>query len=116
MKWFLDAGEIYLHRDPVDFRKAINGLVTIIESDMNLSPYGDAIFIFCNQSRDKLKVIHFDQTGFVLWHKRLEAAKYAWPRGWDDDVIALSNEQLQWLLQGFDLTKMQAHVPLCYGT
>ncbi len=114
MKWFLDAGEIYLHRHPVDFRKAINGLVAIIESDMSLSPYQDAIFVFCNRSRDKLKVIHFDQTGFVLWYKRLEAAKYAWPRRWDSDVIALSNEQLQWLLQGFDLSKMHAHVPLRY--
>ena len=115
MKWFLDAGDIYLHRDPVDFRKAINGLVSIIESDMQLSPYQEAIFVFCNRGRDKLKVIHFDKTGFVLWYKRLETAKYAWPKKRLEDVIVLSNDELQWLLQGFDLSKMQAHKPLNYG-
>ena len=55
---------MYLHRDYVDFRKAINGLVQIIESQMTVSPYDDAIFVFCSKTKDKLKVIHWDKTGF----------------------------------------------------
>lgn len=43
MKWFLDAGEIYLHRHPVDFRKAINGLVAIIESDIVIPPENSGV-------------------------------------------------------------------------
>ncbi|VAW71466.1 Mobile element protein [hydrothermal vent metagenome] len=31
MKMFVDINEIYLYRDPVDFRKAINGLSLIKE-------------------------------------------------------------------------------------
>jgi len=34
MKMFVDAGDIYLCRDPVDFRKAINGLVVLVEQQM----------------------------------------------------------------------------------
>ena len=37
MRMFVDAGSIYLHRDAVDFRKSINGLVIIVEQEMELS-------------------------------------------------------------------------------
>ncbi len=43
IKWFVEVPLVYLHRDFVDFRKAINGLVLIKESQMELSPYEDAL-------------------------------------------------------------------------
>ena len=115
MKWFADVPIVYLHRDYVDFRKAINGLVEIIESQMSLSPYQDAIFVFCSKTKDKLKVIHWDRTGFVMWYKRLEKSKYAWPVRHDDDVIELTAEQWQWLLSGYNIVLMQGHEALHYG-
>jgi transposase len=57
---------VYLHREVVDFRKAINGLVMIIEQQMQLSPYSDAVFVFCNRGRDKLKILYWDRTGFFV--------------------------------------------------
>ncbi|HCE2682901.1 TPA: hypothetical protein NGU92_004434, partial [Vibrio parahaemolyticus] len=36
MKRMLSAPEIYLYRESVDFRKSINGLAAIIESDTDL--------------------------------------------------------------------------------
>jgi len=116
MRWFNDAPAVYLYRDFVDFRKAINGLVAIIESEMGLSPYQDAIFVFCNRGRDKLKVIHWDRTGYVLWYKRLEESKFMWPRRHDSAVMTLSGEQWQWLLLGYDILSMQGHRMLQYGT
>jgi transposase len=80
MKMFVDTGAIYLHRDVVDFRKSINGLVTIVEQEMALSPFGDALFVFCNRNRDRVKVLYWDKTGFCLWYKRLEKEKFKWPR------------------------------------
>lgn len=62
MKMFVDVSDIYLHRDPVDFRKAINGLVLIVEQQMQLSPFSETLFVFCNKSRDKLKVLYWDKT------------------------------------------------------
>jgi hypothetical protein len=49
MKMFVDVNAIYLHRDPVDFRKAINGLTLIVEQQMQLSPFVDAAM--CYQCR-----------------------------------------------------------------
>ena len=116
MRWFAEAGDIYLHRDPVDFRKSINGLSGIVEAEMALSPYSQAIFVFCNKRRDKLKILHWDNSGFVLWYKRLEKAKFKWPRRHSDDVISLSHEQLDWLLRGLDINRLTPHQSLTFSS
>jgi len=102
---FIDVGEVYLHREPVDFRKSINGLSIIVESDMVLSPLSGALFVFCNKKRDKLKLLYWDRTGFALWYRRMEGA-----------IITLTETQLHWLLDGYDITKMQPHAALHYQT
>lgn len=114
MRLFHDVAAVYLHRDPVDFRKAINGLVLIIEDAMTLSPYANALFVFTNRQRDKLKVVYWDETGFCLWYKRLEKARFAWPRRAEHNVVSLTEEQLHWLLRGLDITRMQPHEALKY--
>ncbi|MDT8452692.1 MAG: IS66 family insertion sequence element accessory protein TnpB [Gammaproteobacteria bacterium] len=64
---FVDVSDIYLYRDPVDFRKAINGLVLIVEQQMQLSPFSEALFVFCNKSRDKANgLIPFDYLKYLL--------------------------------------------------
>lgn len=114
MRLFHDVPAVYLHRDPVDFRKAINGLVVIVEQSMELSPYAPALFVFCNRRRDKLKIVYWDETGFCLWYKRLEKARFKWPRRANEGVVELTEEQLHWLLRGLDITKMLPHQQLNY--
>jgi len=109
-----DLTDIYLHRDVVDFRKSINGLMVIVEDEMKLSPFNGALFIFCNRARDKLKALYWDKTGFCLWYKRLEKDKFKWPRKSNDALIQLTEQQWCWLLSGLDLTKMEGHQPLSY--
>ena len=82
---------------------------------MALSPYAEALFVFCNRSRDKLKIVWWDETGFCLWYKRLEQAKFAWPKKAEAPVLELSETQLNCLLQGFDILRMVPHQRLYYG-
>ena len=92
MQMFTDVPVVYLYRDPVDFRKAINGLAAIVEQDMHLSPLSEALFVFSNKNRDKIKVLYWDDTGFCLWHKRLEKARFQWPRHIDSPIMVLSED------------------------
>ncbi|MHB1514017.1 MAG: IS66 family insertion sequence element accessory protein TnpB [Acidiferrobacter sp.] len=64
--------------------------------------------------RDRVKILYWDQTGFALWVKRLEAARFAWPRKVSDPVWTLTEDQLQWLLAGYDITLMKPHPSLVY--
>ena len=108
--------DIYLHREPVDFRKSINGLMIIVEQDMSLSPFTPAMFVFCNKARDKLKVLYWDRTGFCLWYKRLEKDKFKWPRNSPQAVFTVTGQQWDWLLTGLDIAKMHGHRPLNFAT
>ena len=108
MKMFVDVSEIYLYRDAVDFRKSINGLVLIVEQEMKLSPFIDALFVFCNKGRDKAKVVYWDRSGFCLWYKRLEKEKFKWPRQGQNTVMDLTEAQWQRLLSGYDIEGHQA--------
>ncbi|NGZ15277.1 IS66 family insertion sequence element accessory protein TnpB [Vibrio aestuarianus] len=79
MKRMLSAPEVYLYRESVDFIKSINGLTAIIESNKELQLGSGALFLFTNKQHDKIKVLYWDETGFVLWYKHFEKAKYKWP-------------------------------------
>ena len=115
MRLFDDVPQVFLHRDPIDFRKAINGLMVLVELGMAHSPYEDALFVFTNKQRNKLKILYWDETGFCLWQKRLEVSKFAWPKRADEAVIVWCEEQLSWLLRGFDVSKIVPHQRLIYG-
>ena len=83
---------------------------------MNLSPFDPAVFVFCNKRRDKLKVLYWDQTGFCLWQKRLEQARFLWPKRALGDVLTLTAEQFDWLLRGLDISRLQPHPSLHFGS
>ena len=95
--------DIYLHRQFVDFRKSINGLSAIIDSELDLPVMSGNLFIFCNKAKDKLKILYWDKTGFALWYKRLEKDKFKWPNRTYEDCMELSEQQLSWLLEGYDM-------------
>lgn len=116
MQMFREVVAVYLHRDPVDFRQSINGLSVIVEAQMGLSALSGALFVFCNKRRDKLKLLYWDRSGFALWYKRLEQERFKWPRRVNESVVTLTEEQLHWLLAGYDITKMQPHAALQYQT
>ena len=108
--------EVYLHRRPVDFRKAINGLALIVQEELNLDPYTNALFVFINKARNRIKLLYWERNGFCLWHKRLEKNKFAWPLKHNRDTVEVSTQELNWLLDGFDIWRMPPHQRLFYDS
>ena len=112
MQGLVEPAHIYLHRDPVDFRKSINGLSTWVESEMQLPLFSGALFLFCNKARDRIKILYWDKTGFALWQKRLEKDKFKWPVKQPQRHLILTQTQLDRLLDSFDVI---GHQPLHYA-
>ena len=99
--------QVYLYADPVDMRKSIDGLSTLVEQEMELSPNMDALFVFCNRGRDKIKLLCWERNGFIVWYKRLEKQRFRWPKA--DETLSLTGQELNWLLDGFDLFNNKPH-------
>lgn len=74
----LKYGTIYLCRKPVDIRKAINGLVAIVEGQMKPDPFSSSLFVFCYNS-SIITLVYWEGNGFALWMIRLEKARFQWP-------------------------------------
>jgi len=109
-----DEVDVYLYRDVVDMRKSIDGLSAIVEQELGLDPFGSQLFVFCNRRRDKVKILHWERSGFVLWYKRLEKDRFPWPRRDKDGVVQMTGRELNWLLDGIDLFRIKPHQALSY--
>lgn len=92
--------KVYLACGPTDMRKNINGLSEIVQCSFQLDPFDEAIFVFCNRKRDRLKILEWDHDGFWLYFKRLEKGHFRWPQSGEEPTLTLNNEELQILLGG----------------
>jgi transposase len=102
------VGQVYLAPGVTDLRKSIDGLAVLISAVFDLDPFSDQWFVFCNRQRDKLKILRWDHNGFWLYYRRLERGRFQWPRP-QDQPLAISRRQLQWLLDGLNVEQQQAH-------
>jgi transposase len=49
----------------------------------------------------------------VLYYKALAQERFRWPRP-EEDVMPLSGEQINWLLDGYDIGLLKGHKKLHY--
>lgn len=110
----LQLPEVFLHRLPVDFRKSIDGLSAIVEMEMKQSPFSKKLYVFINKRRNRLKILLWEDNGFCLYYKRLEQKQFHWPRHLEDEVVSLTGQQLNWLLDGLNLKYLMQDTPHRY--
>lgn len=103
MRW--SDKPIYLCCGYTDMRKSINGLMTLVQESFSLDPFADALFVFCNTSRDRLKILEWDGDGFWLYFKRLERGHFRWPTEGDTNTMVLNANELTCLIDGARLEK-----------
>jgi transposase len=103
MKSISEFKNLYIHRDPVDMRKGINGLSGIVEQDMKLDLKSSALFIFCNGRRTRMKILYFDRSGFAIWLKKLEGSKFSWPLKLDKETVPIEASDMELLLEGINV-------------
>lgn len=109
-----DLPEVYLCLAPVDFRKGMASLAALVETDMAMSPFAARLFVFINRRRNGVKILYWEKNGFCLWQKRLEQERFHWLRRPGEAVAMITGQQLNWLLDGYDIARMRPHHELKY--
>ncbi len=107
--------QVYLYRQPVDFRLGYRGLSAIVELELNHNPFESGLYVFINRQRNKIKCLFWDRNGFVLYYKTLAEEKFHWPKH-DEAIMTVTRQQIQWLLEGVDITQVRGHKTLNYET
>ena len=106
---------LYLYRHPVDFRKSYRGLSAIVEMELGHDPFSGELYAFVNRAKNKIKILLWEDNGFVLYYKALAEERFRWP-GSGERTMTLTGEQLNWLLDGYDIAAMTPHKVLRYET
>jgi transposase len=98
---------IFLSSEPVDMRKGFDGLSRIVMT-FSGELYSGHLFVFISKRRDRVKVLTWDNGGFVLWYKRLERGRFKLPKVENQQrTMPLDSGQLSMLLDGIDFSRVK---------
>jgi len=92
----------YLYRHPTDMRKGFDGLSGLVQNELGQDPLSGDVFVFVNRKRDRMKLLLWESSGFVIWYKRLEAGTFELPAS-DAQRFPLTWEKLVLILEGISL-------------
>lgn len=96
--------KIYFATALVDMRKGIDGLRSVVEQALIKDPLSGHLFVFVGKSRDKVKILFWDRSGFVLYLKRLEQGRFQLPIIDETRThVQMEPAQLSMLLGSIDL-------------
>src|SRR5262245_6577898 len=71
---------VYAALGATDMRKSFDTLAEEVRRVIEEDPLSGALFVFCNRSRNRIKVLYFDRGGYWLIARRLERGTFAWPK------------------------------------
>ena len=91
--------------DGANLRRGFDGLAAATRSVIGQSPLSGHLFVFVNRRRNRVKILSWDRTGYVLLYKRLERGSFELrtsPRPGSRHV-ELDSGELGLMLEGLDL-------------
>lgn len=101
--------KIYISPGYTDLRLGIDGLATKVKNILKKDPFDNSLYLFCNTSRNKIKILHFEETGFWIYYKRFETGTIKWPK--DELDLCITIQDFKYLLDGYII--LQKPMPKC---
>ena len=102
----IDVSElrIFVCTTPTSMTYSFDSLMGRVQDVFDQDPTSGHLFLFFNRRRDRLKILFWDQDGFCIWYKRLEAGTFQMLTTTNDpEGIEIEYGQLVELLDGIDL-------------
>jgi transposase len=97
-----------LYSKSTDMRKSFDSLSGLVQNHLGQSPMNGEVFVFINKTRNKIKLLHWSGSGFVLYYKRLESGTFEMP-GYDIQAgsYQLDYSQMVMLIDGICIKNIQ---------
>jgi transposase len=100
------AVRIWLATRATDLRKSFDTLAELVRRQLQADPLSGHLFVFRNKRADRIKLLYWDEDGFVIIYKRLEAGTFRFPSA-EADSLEIRAADLQLLLDGIDLSSVK---------
>ncbi len=71
-----ETNRFYVYTHSIDKRKGAESLCGIVRNN-SMAPLSGIVFLFANNSRRLLKLLHWERGGFVIYYKRLECGRFS---------------------------------------
>ncbi len=97
----------FMYNAACDMRKGFDGLSGIVTNEMGLNPIDGSVYIFINNRRNRMKMLVYEQGGFMLYYKRLEQGRFEKIKSTSGSNIGMSWEELILLIQGIKLGEIK---------
>ena len=65
----------WLYNKPVNMRMGFNGLSGIVNNHMGMNIRSGDVFVFVNSARNRMKILHREEGGLVLYALRIEMGR-----------------------------------------
>ena len=65
----------WLYNKPVNMRMGFNGLSGIVNNKMGMNIRSGDVFVFVNSARNRMKILHREESGLVLYALRIEMGR-----------------------------------------
>lgn len=105
---FTPQQRYFLYRQATDMRKSYDGLSGIVTNELKRDLCTSDVFIFINKSRNRIKLLVWDRTGFWVCGKRLEQGTFQLPvNATGEKEIQLSWDTLIMIMEGINIEKIQ---------
>jgi transposase len=107
----LDHGQgarIWFAAEATDMRCGFDRLAERVRAVIGQDPLSGHLFVFRSRRGDRLKILLWEQDGFVLWYKRLESGVFKWPRMKEGThSLELRASEFAMVLDGIDVSKLK---------
>ena len=97
---------IWLATRATDLRKSFDSLAELVRQQLEGDPLSGQLFVFRNKRADRVKLLYWDEDGFVIIYKRLEAGTFRFPQA-EAGGVEIRAADLQMLLDGIDLASVK---------
>jgi transposase len=99
---------IWLAAQPVDLRKSFDSLAALVRDGLQGDPLSGDIFVFRNKAADRIKLLIWEEDGYAIWYKRLEAGTFRFPPHLEAQPrLEVRAADLVMLLEGIDLSSVK---------
>lgn len=97
-----ESDRYYLYSKPTDMRKSFYTLSGIVNNVLGSDSRSGNVYIFVNQRRNRIKLLHYESGGMVIYSKMLDHGTFGMPvrDERNESAIKIEWEELRVIVEG----------------